>query len=64
MHFRIATRSSLLAIWQAEFIAQRLSTAGHTSELVKFDTKGDKVLDVTLSKIGSKGILFKMKPLK
>jgi hydroxymethylbilane synthase len=56
MHFRIATRSSLLALWQAEYISERLSKFGHTSELVKFDTKGDKVLDVTLSKIGSKGV--------
>ncbi|MBY0424813.1 MAG: hydroxymethylbilane synthase, partial [Cytophagales bacterium] len=56
MHIRIATRSSLLAVWQAEYVAAKLQSFGHSTELVKFETKGDKVLDVTLSKIGSKGV--------
>ena len=56
MHIRIATRSSKLALWQAHYVADRLKEAGHTSEIVTFETKGDKVLDVSIAKIGSKGV--------
>lgn len=56
MHFKIATRSSPLALWQTDFVAQLLQQKGHTTEYVRFETKGDKVLDTTLSKIGSKGL--------
>ncbi len=56
MHIRIGTRSSRLALWQAEYIQQRLQVGNITSELVLIETKGDKILDRSLSKIGSKGI--------
>jgi len=56
MHIRIGTRSSRLALWQAEHIQARLHTGGLTSELILFETKGDKILDRSLSKIGSKGV--------
>ena len=56
MHIRIGTRSSLLARWQAEHIQALLQTGGLTSELVLIETKGDLILDRSLSKIGSKGI--------
>jgi hydroxymethylbilane synthase len=56
MHIRIGTRSSRLAVWQAEHIQTLLQTGGLTSELVLIDTKGDQVLDRSLSKIGSKGV--------
>ena len=56
MHIRIGTRSSRLAVWQAEHIQTRLQAGGLTSELVLIDTKGDQVLDRSLSKIGSKGV--------
>ncbi len=56
MHIRIGTRSSRLALWQAEHIQALLGTGGLTSELILFETKGDKILDRSLSKIGSKGI--------
>jgi len=56
MHIRIGTRSSRLALWQAEHIQALLQTGGLTSELILFETKGDKILDRSLSKIGSKGI--------
>ncbi len=56
MHIRIGTRSSRLALWQAEHIQARLQTGGLTSELILFETKGDKILDRSLSKIGSKGV--------
>ena len=56
MHIRIGTRSSRLAIWQAEYIQTILTSGGISSELVFIETKGDLVLDRSLSKIGSKGI--------
>lgn len=56
MHIRIGTRSSRLALWQAEYIQQLLQARDITSELVLIETKGDQILDRSLSKIGSKGI--------
>ncbi|SOD88508.1 hydroxymethylbilane synthase [Spirosoma fluviale] len=56
MHIRIGTRSSRLAVWQAEHIQALLEKGGLTSELVLIETKGDLVLDRSLSKIGSKGV--------
>jgi len=56
MHIRIATRSSKLALWQARYVADRLEEAGHTTGLLTMETTGDKVLDVSISKIGSKGV--------
>lgn len=56
MHFNIGTRASKLALWQAEMIADRLQAAGHTTNLVLFETKGDKMLQTTIAKIGSKGV--------
>jgi len=58
---RIATRSSPLAIWQAEFVQQRLQTlhAGLRVELVRIKTQGDKILDTPLAKIGGKGLFVK-----
>ena len=56
MHIRIGTRSSQLARWQAEHIQALLQIDGLTSELVLIETKGDLILDRSLSKIGSKGV--------
>ncbi|GAB2551100.1 hydroxymethylbilane synthase [Spirosoma aerophilum] len=56
MHIRIGTRSSRLAVWQAEHIQSLLHQGGLTSELVLIETKGDLVLDRSLAKIGSKGV--------
>ncbi|SFE03836.1 hydroxymethylbilane synthase [Spirosoma endophyticum] len=56
MHIRIGTRSSRLAVWQAEHIQTLLQKGGLTSELVLIETKGDLVLDRSLAKIGSKGV--------
>jgi hydroxymethylbilane synthase len=58
---RIATRQSPLALWQAEFVkAQLLSHHPHlTVELVAMTTRGDKLLDSSLSKIGGKGLFVK-----
>lgn len=56
MHIKIGTRSSRLALWQAEYIQQLLLAGGLTSELILIETKGDQILDRSLSKIGSKGV--------
>ncbi|BDD06031.1 hydroxymethylbilane synthase [Aureibacter tunicatorum] len=56
MKIRIGTRGSKLALWQAYHISDLLSKGGIDSEIVTIETKGDKILDVTISKIGSKGV--------
>ena len=58
---RIATRSSALALWQAEFIKSELERLNDNVavELVKIKTQGDKILDVPLAKIGGKGLFVK-----
>lgn len=53
---RIGTRGSKLALWQAEYVASMIKPSGYTTEIVTIETKGDKMLDVTISKIGSKGV--------
>ncbi len=53
---KIGTRASKLALWQAYHVADLLQKAGLASEIVPIDTKGDQVLDVSISKIGSKGV--------
>lgn len=53
---RIGTRGSKLALWQAEYIADCLQKSGLETEIVIITTKGDLILDKTLSKIGSKGL--------
>jgi hydroxymethylbilane synthase len=53
---RIGTRGSKLALWQAYHIADLLKSKGLESEIVLIDTKGDKILDVSIAKIGSKGV--------
>lgn len=57
----IGTRSSKLALWQAEYIADciRQKYPEKTVELLHVTTKGDKVLDVPLAKIGGKGLFTK-----
>lgn len=58
---RIATRKSALAIWQAEYVKARLIQAHPELDvvLVGFTTKGDKILDTPLAKIGGKGLFVK-----
>lgn len=58
---RIATRKSPLALWQAEHVAERLEKAfpDVKTELVKMVTRGDKILDSPLAKIGGKGLFVK-----
>jgi len=53
---RIGTRGSKLALWQAEHIASLIKPSGYQTEIIPIETRGDKILDVTISKIGSKGV--------
>lgn len=59
--FRIATRQSPLALWQAQYVQQRLMAAhpGLQVELVPMVTKGDVILDTPLAKVGGKGLFVK-----
>ena len=58
---RIATRKSPLALWQAEFVKSQLQRYHPRLkiELVTMTTKGDKLLDTPLAKIGGKGLFVK-----
>ena len=53
---RIGTRGSKLAIWQAEHVANLIKPSGYQTEIIPIETRGDRILDVTISKIGSKGV--------
>lgn len=53
---KIGTRGSKLALWQAYHVQDLLKKQGLDSEIVIIETKGDKILDVSIAKIGSKGV--------
>ena len=57
----IATRGSALALWQANHIKGLLEAEhpGLSVDLLKIKTKGDKILDVPLAKVGGKGLFVK-----
>lgn len=57
----IATRRSQLALWQSEYVKSLLQEHYPDMEiqLQEFVTKGDKILDVPLAKIGGKGLFTK-----
>jgi hydroxymethylbilane synthase len=58
---RIGTRGSKLALWQANWVKQAIE-ARHSHLVVEIQiikTKGDKILDVPLAKIGGKGLFVK-----
>lgn len=55
----IATRESRLALWQAEHVKALLEQQGHQVSLLGMTTRGDQILDRTLSKVGGKGLFVK-----
>jgi hydroxymethylbilane synthase len=61
----IATRKSPLALWQANFVKHALEEAFHGTanplsvELLPLSTKGDRILDTPLAKVGGKGLFVK-----
>ncbi|RKT45113.1 hydroxymethylbilane synthase [Thiocapsa rosea] len=58
---RIATRKSPLAMWQAEHVSALLTDLhpGLEIQIVGMTTKGDKILDAPLAKVGGKGLFVK-----
>jgi hydroxymethylbilane synthase len=56
---RLGTRKSKLALWQANFVKEKLEALGCKVELVPITTTGDKILDTPLAKIGGKGLFVK-----
>ena len=55
----IGSRGSALALWQARWVQAQLSTLGHASRIEIIHTTGDKITDVALSKVGTKGLFTK-----
>lgn len=61
MKITIATRRSPLAVWQAEYVAEKLRAAvpGVETALLRLSTTGDRELGQSLAKIGGKGLFIK-----
>lgn len=61
MKITIGTRGSKLALWQAHWVQSRLMELHHglEAEIKTIMTKGDKILDVSLAKVGGKGLFVK-----
>ena len=56
----IASRESRLALWQAEFVKKTIKSYSKQSvDILGMTTKGDRILDQSLSKIGGKGLFVK-----
>ncbi len=56
---RIGSRGSQLALWQANHISTLLRVRGHEVEIEIIHTTGDKITDVALAKVGTKGMFTK-----
>jgi hydroxymethylbilane synthase len=56
---RIGSRGSQLALWQANHISALLRAQGHEVEVEIIKTTGDKIIDVALAKVGTKGMFTK-----
>src|SRR5688500_12180120 len=54
--FRIGTRGSKLALWQAEHVADLIKPSVYETQIIPIETRGDKILNVSIAKIGSKGV--------
>lgn len=55
----IGSRGSKLALWQANHVAAQLQARGHVTRIEIIQTTGDKITDVALSKVGTKGLFTK-----
>ena len=56
---RIGSRGSQLALWQANHVGALLRAEGHTVEIEIIKTTGDKITNVALAKVGTKGMFTK-----
>ena len=59
MIIRIGSRGSVLALWQAEHVRQRLAARGHEATIQVITTTGDRVQDRRLETVGGKGAFLK-----
>ena len=59
MLITIATRESRLALWQAHHVRDALVARGHEVHVLGMTTRGDQILDRSLSKVGGKGLFVK-----
>jgi hydroxymethylbilane synthase len=55
----IASRGSQLALWQAHWVERQLTAAGRECRIEIIKTTGDKITDVPLAKVGTKGLFTK-----
>jgi len=55
----IASRGSQLALWQARWVSAQLTGLGHECRIEIIKTTGDKITDVPLAKVGTKGLFTK-----
>lgn len=53
---RVGTRKSKLAMWQTDTVCRILQENGLKTEIASMETRGDKILDRSIAKIGSKGV--------
>jgi hydroxymethylbilane synthase len=58
-HLRIGSRGSQLALWQADHVRDALRARGHSVDIQIIKTTGDKIQDVALSQVGTKGMFTK-----
>lgn len=58
-HLRIGSRGSQLALWQANHVADALRTRSHSVEIEIIKTTGDKITEVALAQVGTKGMFTK-----
>jgi len=58
-NLRIGSRGSQLALWQANHISMLLRARGHDVEIEIIHTTGDKITEVALAKVGTKGMFTK-----
>src|SRR5213080_5182495 len=56
---RIGSRGSQLALWQANHISALLRGQGHEVQIEVIKTTGDKITDVALAQVGTKGMFTK-----
>jgi len=56
---RIGSRGSQLALWQAHHVKALLEARGHKVEIEIFKTTGDKIINVALAQVGTKGMFTK-----
>jgi hydroxymethylbilane synthase len=56
IEIKIGSRKSELALWQTRYVQDRLNQAGLSTSVVTVETQGDRMLDTSIAKIGSKGV--------